>query len=62
VADVALQSFTPGAFVDLSASAAKTEVELATTALTDVTSSFVATTPAEADGTARSTQGFVFWF
>lgn len=63
VADVALQRFTPGAFVDLSASAPKTEADLAATmTLTDVTSSFSATTPAAADGTPRSTQGFVFWF
>jgi hypothetical protein len=60
--DVIMQSFNPGTLEDLSSVAPRTEAELTALSLSDVTSNMVATTPAAADGAARATQGYVFWF
>lgn len=61
-AEVALASFDPGALEDLTAAAPRGGAELSALTLHDVGSQVAHATPAAADGTPRSTQGYVFWF
>ncbi len=60
--EILLQTFNVGTVEDLSAIAPLTEAEITGAASSDITQAIVSTPSASADGTAKSTQGFIFWF
>ncbi len=60
--EVLLQSIDVGPVEDLSATAPRTQGELTGVTSSDVTSAISASSASDADGAAKSTQGFLFWF